>query len=122
MRKAILLTTWLTLLFAFVTFTSPVFAGDVVLKIPEFKEDKATNNQGQHLQVLVLAKDKDGNKSHIEKTLTEFIKGFQLKDLKVAQIELWVEGMVESGKLTKLVVSAQGSGGMKIILVPTKKE
>ena len=120
MRKAIVpLITCLTLLCAFVTFTSSVLAADeVVLKIPEFKEEKASNNKGQVFRVLVLAKDKDGNISHIEKKLAEFIKVFQKESLKVAQVELWVEGMVESGGISKLVVSAKGSGGMRIILRP----
>ena len=120
MRKAILIITWLTLLFAFVTFTSPVFADEVVLKIPKYTEKKSVNNQGKHLQVLFLAEDKDGNKEHVEKKLAEFIKDLQLPDLKVDQVELWVEGMVESGGVTKLVVSAKGSGGMRIILKPSK--
>jgi len=120
MRKAILLITWLTLLFAFVTFTAPVLADEVVLKIPKYVEKKSTNNKGQQLKILVLAKDKDDKKEYIEKKLAEFIKEFQKQDLKVDQVELWVEGMVESGGLSKLVLSVKGSGGMKIILRPNK--
>ena len=121
MRKVILpLITCLTLLFTFVTFTAQVLADEVVLKIPKYVEKKSTNNKGQHLKVLVLAADEEGNKSHVEKRLAEYIKDFQNRNLKVVQVELWIEGMVESGGVTKLVVSAKGSGGMKIILRPNE--
>jgi len=120
MRKAIPLITCLTLLFAFVTFTSPVLADEVVLKIPKYVEKESADNKGQRLKVLILAKDKYKNQSHVEKTLAKFIEVFQKQDYKVEQIELWIEGVVESGSVTKLVMSVQGSGGMKIILRPNK--
>ena len=56
--------------------------------------------------------------SHKGQEVSEFVKDFALKDYKVDQIELWVEGVVESGSVTKLVLSVQGSGGMRIILKP----
>ena len=40
------------------------------------------------------------------------------RDFRVDSIELWVEGGLESGNLTKLLVSVEGKGGCKITLKP----
>lgn len=40
------------------------------------------------------------------------------KQYQVESIELWISGLIESGGVTKLVVSAKGEGGMKVILKP----
>ena len=40
------------------------------------------------------------------------------KQYQVESIELWISGMMETGGATKLVVSAKGEGGMKVILKP----
>jgi hypothetical protein len=39
----------------------------------------------------------------------------------VESIELWISGMMETGGITKLVVSAKGEGGLKVILKPKSK-
>jgi hypothetical protein len=36
----------------------------------------------------------------------------------VESIELWISGMMETGGITKLVVSAKGEGGMRVMLKP----
>jgi hypothetical protein len=36
----------------------------------------------------------------------------------VESIELWINGMIETGGIMKLIVSAKGEGGMKVILKP----
>lgn len=36
----------------------------------------------------------------------------------VDTIELWISGVIESSGITKLVVSAKGEGGLKIVLKP----
>lgn len=36
----------------------------------------------------------------------------------IESIELWVSGMVQTDGITKLVVSAKGEGGLKVILKP----
>jgi len=40
------------------------------------------------------------------------------KQYQVESIELWISGLIESGGVTKLVVSAKGEGGMKVLLKP----
>jgi hypothetical protein len=45
--------------------------------------------------------------------ITEWFKQYQ-----VESIELWISGMMETGGLTKLVVSAKGEGGLKVTLKP----
>ena len=38
----------------------------------------------------------------------------------VEQIEVWIEGKIQSGSVTKLFVSAEGAGGIKLVLKPKK--
>jgi hypothetical protein len=41
------------------------------------------------------------------------------KQYQVESIELWIIGMMETGGITKLVVSAKGEGGMRVVLKPS---
>ncbi len=45
--------------------------------------------------------------------ITDWFKQYQ-----VDTIELWISGVLETGTVTRLVVSAKGEGGMKIVLRP----
>jgi hypothetical protein len=45
--------------------------------------------------------------------ITDWFKHYQ-----VESIELWISGMMETGGMTKLVVSAKGEGGLKVTLKP----
>lgn len=36
----------------------------------------------------------------------------------VDAIELWISGVIETSGITKLVVSAKGEGGLKVVLKP----
>ena len=45
--------------------------------------------------------------------ITDWFKQYQ-----VESIELWISGMMETGGITKLVVSAKGEGGLKVVLKP----
>jgi hypothetical protein len=40
------------------------------------------------------------------------------KDYKVSRIELWIQGAVKEGHVLKLLVSFEGSGGVKVTLDP----
>jgi hypothetical protein len=111
----------LTVVAVSLIFTIPVTADDIKLKIPKFEEEGGTDSKGQRVRVLMAAKDEEGNNEYIEEGLQEFIDKFKVDRYKVTQVELWVEGMVESGSLTKFVISMQGSGGMRIILRPKKQ-
>lgn len=44
--------------------------------------------------------------------------GNWFKEYKVETIELWLEGAVSEGTLTKLFVSFEGKGGCKVTLKP----
>ena len=46
-------------------------------------------------------------------TISDWFKQYQ-----VESIELWISGMMETGGITKLVVSAKGEGGLKVVLKP----
>lgn len=50
-------------------------------------------------------------------TIADWFKQYQ-----VESIELWISGLIESGGITKLVVSAKGEGGMKVMLKPKPKQ
>lgn len=40
------------------------------------------------------------------------------KQYQVDTIELWISGVIETGGITKLVVSAKGEGGLRVLLKP----
>ena len=40
------------------------------------------------------------------------------KQYQVESIELWIRGLIETGGITKLVMSAKGEGGMRVMLKP----
>ncbi len=40
------------------------------------------------------------------------------KQYEVESIELWISGMMETGGITRLVISAKGEGGLKMVLKP----
>ena len=45
--------------------------------------------------------------------ITDWFKQYQ-----VDSIELWISGVLETGTVTRLIVSAKGEGGMKVVLKP----
>lgn len=45
--------------------------------------------------------------------VTEWFKQYQ-----VDTIELWISGVIETGGVTRLVVSAKGEGGLRVVLKP----
>jgi hypothetical protein len=45
--------------------------------------------------------------------ITDWFRQYQ-----VDSIELWISGVLETGGITRLVVSAKGEGGMKVVLKP----
>ena len=60
-------------------------------------------------------------------TTDKIVKGFAasiddiiqwFKKYEVESIELWIKGGIETGGILRLIVSAKGEGGMKVILKP----
>jgi hypothetical protein len=43
------------------------------------------------------------------------------KQYQVESIELWISGMMQTEGITKLIVSAKGEGGMRVVLKPKKQ-
>jgi hypothetical protein len=80
----------------------------VELAFPKYEEDadqyisKGGTGEGlvKHLSTSIDA-------------LTDWFKQYQ-----VESIELWISGMMETGGITKLVVSAKGEGGLRVMLKP----
>ncbi len=48
--------------------------------------------------------------------LADLTKWF--KEYKIDSIELYIEGVVKTGKFTEIFISAEGKGGCKVILKP----
>jgi hypothetical protein len=48
--------------------------------------------------------------------LADLTKWF--KEFKIDSIDLYIEGVVKTGKLTELFISAEGKGGCKVTLKP----
>jgi hypothetical protein len=58
----------------------------------------------------------EGIVKHLSTSMNAIADWF--KQYEVESIELWISGLIESGGITKLVVSAKGEGGMKVMLKP----
>ncbi|MCP8312323.1 MAG: hypothetical protein L6N95_01220 [Candidatus Methylarchaceae archaeon HK01B] len=50
--------------------------------------------------------------------VSDIIKWF--KGFKVESVELWIEGGIKEGGITKLFISFEGKGGCKVTLKPVK--
>lgn len=96
---------------------------ELELLFPVHEVDHDTKGKAGFPNRIFLKKPKDGEPVEYVKTaMSEFVKKFEQTGYRVDQIELWVEGAAESGKLTSLVVSLEGKGGCKIILKPQEKK
>lgn len=78
------------------------------LSFPEYDDSIA---KGTSVEQMI-----DRFPASIEK-VTEWFKHYR-----VDSIELWISGVVKSGKILDLLVSAEGQGGMKIVLKQKEKE
>ena len=58
----------------------------------------------------------NSNSKHLSTSINEITDWF--KQYQVESIELWISGLIEKGGITKLVVSAKGEGGMRVMLKP----
>ena len=105
-----------------ITFTlclsSIAFAEEKVkLLIPEYTIHEASANWVYRN----LQDEKDKVKQTYKETaLDEFVKKFDKEGYKIEQLEIWVEGVASTGGITKLVISLEGKGGIKIVMRPQK--
>ena len=58
----------------------------------------------------------EGLVKHLSTSMDSIADWF--KQYQVESIEIWISGIMETGGITKLVVSAKGEGGMRVVLKP----
>jgi hypothetical protein len=97
-------------------------------------EDSATNNRNRYKKKTVeLAfpkyegenDDQYTSKGRGTDLLSYFSTGIDevtdwFEQYQVDTIELWISGVIETGGITRLVVSAKGEGGLRVVLKPKK--
>jgi hypothetical protein len=81
----------------------------IELAFPKYEEE---DNNGEY-----ISKGKgEGLVKHLSTSIDDIADWF--KQYQVESIELWISGLVETGGITRLVVSAKGEGGMRVVLKP----
>jgi hypothetical protein len=68
----------------------------------------------------IISKGGEGLVKHLSTSIDAITDWF--KQYQVESIELWISGLVEASGITKLVVSAKGEGGLKVVLKPKSQE
>ena len=63
------------------------------------------------------------SKGNVGELLGKFTAGIEeieswFKQYQIDTIELWISGVIETGGVTRLVVSAKGEGGLRVVLKP----
>ena len=111
------ISTILLIVIMFLGVPSFVYCDDIKLMLPEVETKK---QQAYSPSEIMVFKKIDGKQSYSEIELSKFVKPFEQEGYKVDQIELWLEGIAETGGITKLFVSFEGKGGCKIILKPRR--
>jgi biopolymer transport protein ExbD len=107
------------LLLVLIIFLLPAvsFAGDEEIKllIPEY-----TIHEPSSKWIYRNLKDEDEKvkQTYKETDLDAFVSIFERDGYKVDQIEVWVDGVAAVNGVTKLLISLEGRGGIKITLKP----
>ena len=78
----------------------------IELAFPKYEEDSEYISKGKGEDVV----------KHLSTSMDAIADWF--KQYQVESIELWISGLIEAGGITKLVVSAKGEGGMRVMLKP----
>ena len=81
----------------------------IELAFPKYEEE----NDGEFISKGGTG---EGLVKHLSTNIDQITDWF--KQYQVESIELWISGMMETGGITKLVVSAKGEGGLKVVLKP----
>ena len=108
----------LTVLLA--TIPTICMAGEVKLMFPKIEVTEEQSAGGKTYLVL-FQKEQYGKNEYYEMGLSQFTKELENQDYKVDQVELWVEGRVESGGITRFFISTDGQKGYKVILRPRQR-
>ena len=108
----------------FLIGVSPLsYAGEILLMFPKWEtKQKAMSHKWQAPQLYYNYLSQEGEKAYVETKLQEFVERFEKINYRVDQIELWIEAKAESGNITKLFVSLEGSGGCKVTLKPKPQQ
>ena len=83
--------------------------GKVELAFPKFETEEDD-------QYISKGGTGEGIVKHLSTSMDAISDWF--KQYQVESIELWISGLIETNGITKLVVSAKGEGGMKVVLKP----
>jgi hypothetical protein len=81
----------------------------IELAFPKYEEE----NDGEFISRGATG---EGLVKHLSTRMDAIADWF--KQYQVESIELWISGLIETGGITKLVVSAKGEGGMRVMLKP----
>lgn len=65
-----------------------------------------------HEQIISLQNDASGFVTSVDEIKNWF------KSYDIDSIQVWISGVIETGGILKLVVSASGSGGVLVVLKP----
>ena len=87
--------------------------GKVELAFPKFETEEDD-------QYISKGGTGEGIVKHLSTSMDAISDWF--KQYQVESIELWISGLIETNGITKLVVSAKGEGGMKVLLKPKSNQ
>lgn len=93
------------------------YGGEIKLMFPRFEMEESKSEKKGTITANPL-KGRGGKPVYSEIDLSEFVKKFEKDHQTVDQIELSIEGSLESENVTRYFISLDGNGGCKIILRP----
>lgn len=82
----------------------------IELAFPKYEEEE------NHGEFISKGGTGEGLVKHLSTSMDAIADWF--KQYQVESIELWISGLIETGGITKLVVSAKGEGGLRVVLKP----
>jgi hypothetical protein len=83
----------------------------IELAFPKFEQEGDDNGE-----FISKGGAGEGLVKHLSTSIDDITDWF--KQYQVESIELWISGLVETGGVTRLVVSAKGEGGLRVVLKP----
>jgi hypothetical protein len=87
---------------------------DFRLMVPKFQDAVRTS-----ATTAYYVKDQKGaQQAYSESTIREFMRSFEGRRHNIQYIEIMIDGIQETGNITRLFVSSDGTGGVKLIIKP----
>ena len=84
---------------------TPVFSNT------EFAAERIEQGMSTHKKII----------EYIPADIDKMIEYFKRIGLELDTIELWIQGAIESGGITRVIGSAKGETGIKVVIKPIKK-